>query len=68
MIQRPFEAGFCADFLGQVKATHPGSSFANIRDGVLAGYRDILGGRTLEFRGSLRPALREANENEQSGW
>ncbi len=41
---------------------------AAVRDGVLEGYRDILDGRTVEFRGSLLAALNEAKEREQGGW
>ena len=41
---------------------------AAIRDGVLEGYRDILGGKSVAFNGSLRSALEEAQKREQSGW
>jgi antitoxin ParD1/3/4 len=41
---------------------------AAIRDGVLEGYRDILGGKTVEFNGSLRSALETAKAREQTGW
>ena len=41
---------------------------AAIRDGVLQGYRDLLEGRTVEFRGNLRSCLNEAKQRELSGW
>ncbi len=41
---------------------------AAIRDGVLEGYRDLLEGKTLEFKGSLRASLEEAQKREKSGW
>ncbi len=33
---------------------------ANIRDGVLEGYRDILSGHNLEFSGNIHTALNKA--------
>ena len=41
---------------------------AAIRDGILEGYRDILGGKSIAFKGSLRSVLEEAKERERSGW
>lgn len=39
-----------------------------IRDGVMEGYRDLMAGRTIEFKGSLRSSLEEARRLEQNGW
>lgn len=41
---------------------------AAVRDGVLEGYRDLLEGKSIEFKGSLKSALREAKKREQSSW
>ena len=32
---------------------------AKLRDGILAGYRDAIEGRTVEFRGDLRSLLKK---------
>lgn len=41
---------------------------AAIRDGVLEGYRDILGGKTVRYSGNLRSALKMAEKLKQSEW
>lgn len=41
---------------------------AALRDGVLEGYRDLIGGRTLEFTGDLRSILNHARQREKTGW
>ena len=38
------------------------------RDGMLEGYRDVLEGRVVEFKGSLRDAMKEADRREKAGW
>jgi len=41
---------------------------AELRDGVLEGYRDLLEGRVVEFDGDLRVALNTAQIKEDTGW
>lgn len=41
---------------------------AALRDGVIEGYRDMLEGRTVEFKGDLRSSMAEAKQREKSGW
>lgn len=41
---------------------------AALRDGVLAGYRDLMENKTVEFRSDLRAALKEAKSREKTGW
>jgi antitoxin ParD1/3/4 len=41
---------------------------AAMRDAILEGYQDVIAGRTLEFKGNLRAALREAKAREARGW
>jgi antitoxin ParD1/3/4 len=56
---------FVRDLLRQKKQRQEAAA---IRDGVLQGYRDLLDGKTLEFKGNLRSTLRQAKRREQSGW
>lgn len=39
---------------------------AALRDGVLEGYRDVMAGRTVKFKGSLRASLKELKRMEAS--
>ena len=41
---------------------------AELRDGVLEGYRDLIDGRIIEFDGDLRSALNTAQNKEDKGW
>lgn len=41
---------------------------AATRDAILEGYRDVIEGRVVEFRGDLRAALREAQRREKRHW
>jgi len=41
---------------------------AALRDGVLAGYRDLKSGQTLEFTGDLSALLKTARAKEKQGW
>jgi len=41
---------------------------AELRDGILEGYRDLIEGRSVEFRGDLRAALRETRRREKANW
>ncbi|MGZ0656290.1 ribbon-helix-helix domain-containing protein [Coraliomargarita sp. W4R53] len=41
---------------------------AELRDGVLDGYRDLIDGRIVEFDGDLRAALNAAQIKEDKGW
>jgi hypothetical protein len=41
---------------------------AQMRDAIVEGYRDVLDGRVVEFKGDLRAALREARRREKPGW
>lgn len=35
---------------------------AELRDGVLSGYQDIIQGRVVEFKGNLRSSMKEAKD------
>ena len=41
---------------------------AELRDGILEGYRDLIGGRVVEFKGDLRASLREVQRREKRRW
>lgn len=41
---------------------------AELRDGIPEGYRDLIEGRTVEFKGDLRAALREARRREKTNF
>ena len=41
---------------------------AQIRDGILEGYQDLIAGKVVEFKGDLRQALKEARRREKQGW
>ncbi|MCF6193401.1 MAG: ribbon-helix-helix domain-containing protein [Kangiellaceae bacterium] len=41
---------------------------ANLRQGILEGFQDVIGGRTIEFKGDLRQVIAEAKSKEQKGW
>ena len=41
---------------------------AQIRDAILEGYQDVIGGRVVEFKGDLRKTLAEAKRREKHGW
>ena len=41
---------------------------AQIRDGILEGYQDLIAGKVVEFKGDLRQALKEARRSEKQGW
>ena len=41
---------------------------AALRDGVLEGYHDLLEGKMVEFKGSIRDSLKKAQQYEKSGW
>ena len=41
---------------------------AQIRDGILEGYQDLIAGKVVEFKGDLRQALKEARRRENQGW
>ena len=41
---------------------------AEVRDGIVEGYRDLIEGRVVEFKGDLRATLREAQCREKQGW
>lgn len=41
---------------------------AEMRDGILEGYRDLIEGRVLEFKGDIRATLKEAQRREKQNW
>ena len=41
---------------------------AEMRDAILEGYRDLIEGREVEFKGDLRATLREARRREKQAW
>ena len=41
---------------------------AQLRDGILEGYQDLIAGRVVEFKGDLRQMLKEARRREKLGW
>jgi len=56
---------FVRDLLRERKARQEAAS---LRDGVLEGYRDLMEGRTVEYRGDLRAAREEAARRDEVGW
>jgi antitoxin ParD1/3/4 len=41
---------------------------AEMRDGILEGYQDVLAGRVIEFNGSLRDAIKAADRRAKRDW
>ena len=41
---------------------------AQMRDAILEGYQDVIGGRVVEFKGDLRKTLAAAKRREKQGW
>lgn len=41
---------------------------AEMRDGILEGYRDLIDGRVVEFKGDLRATLKESQRRQKQGW
>ena len=41
---------------------------AEMRDGILEGYQDVLAGRVIEFNGSLRDAIKAAGRRAKRDW
>jgi len=41
---------------------------AEMRDGILEGYQDVLAGRVVEFNGSLRDAIKDADRRAKRDW
>jgi hypothetical protein len=41
---------------------------AELRDAIREGYRDLLKGRVIEFKGDLRATLKEAQRREKQNW
>lgn len=41
---------------------------AALRDSIVEGYQDLIEGRTVEFNGDLRAALKSAKRREKEGW
>jgi hypothetical protein len=39
-----------------------------IRDGILAGYQDIIEDRVVEYRGNIRKAVKAVKKLDQDGW
>jgi antitoxin ParD1/3/4 len=56
---------FLRDVLREKKAR---IEAAELREGVIEGYRDVIEGRVVEFKGSLRKTMNEARRREAKGW
>ncbi len=41
---------------------------AEMRDAILEGYRDLIEGRVVEFKGDLRGTLGEVRRREKEAW
>lgn len=41
---------------------------AELRSGIVEGYRDLIEGRLVEFKGNLRKTMKEAKRREAKGW
>ena len=55
---------FLRDVLRERKAR---MEAAALRDGIVEGYQDVIAGRVIEFKGSLRKALHEAERRSKRG-
>lgn len=55
---------FVRDLLREKKERQEASA---MRDGILEGYRDVIEGRTIEYKGDLRAALSAAGTREFKG-
>ena len=40
----------------------------DLRDGIIEGYRDLIEGRVIEFKGDLRQVMKEAKRRATKGW
>lgn len=41
---------------------------AELREGIVEGYRDLIEGRIVEFKGNLRKTMKQAKRREAKGW
>ena len=41
---------------------------AELRAAIVEGYRDLIEGRVVEFKGDIRHAMKEARRREAKGW
>jgi antitoxin ParD1/3/4 len=41
---------------------------AELREGIVEGYRDLIEGRVVEFTGHLRKTVKEAKRRDAKGW
>ena len=41
---------------------------AELREGIVEGYQDVLAGRVIEFDGSVRDAIKAADRRAKRGW
>jgi len=41
---------------------------AEMRDGILEGYQEVLAGRVIEFNGNLRDAIKTADRRAKRDW
>ena len=39
-----------------------------MRDSILAGYQDLVAGRSIEYQGSVREVIRQVRKKEQQNW
>lgn len=56
---------FLRDVLREKKAR---LEAAELRDAIVEGYRDLIEGRMVEFKGDLRSALRETRRRDKQNW
>ena len=56
---------FLRDLLREKKAR---LEAAKLRDGIVEGYQDAIGGLVVEFNGDLRETLLKASQREKQGW
>ena len=41
---------------------------AKMRDSILAGYQDLIAGRSIEYQGSVREVIKQVRKKEQQNW
>jgi len=56
---------FLRDVLRERKAR---MEAAGLREGIVAGYQDVIAGRVVEFKGSLRETVHDAERRAKRDW
>lgn len=41
---------------------------AKMRDSILAGYQDLITGRSIEYQGSVREVIKQVRKKDQQNW